>query len=402
MSDYRKDFPILQTEVNGHPLVYFDNAATMQMPLAVMEAMEYQQKNWHANVHRGIHTLSEHSTAALEKAREHVASFIGAQSPNEVIFTSGTTQGINLVARSFINSFVHEGDEILITEMEHHSNFLPWREIAPEKDGIVVTCPVDKNGDLDMEAFKKLLNGNTILVAVTAASNVTGAVNPIKEIIGMAHNAGAAVLVDFAQFVKHGKINVQELDCDFMAFSGHKIGGPVGTGVLYGKREMLEFMQPAYYGGGMVKTVDYQKTVFEDIPLKFEAGTPNVTGILGLDAAISYLEDIGIENISTYEAGLLSEIENLLCGYDRITILGKPAKRAGAISFNIDGLSGFDVAKLLDSQGIAVRSGHHCAMPLLSAFGLTGAVRVSPAFYNTYEEIDILKKALDRIMKIKL
>ncbi len=399
ITDYRKDFPILETTVHNKPLVYLDNAATMQMARPVMDAMLSQQMNYHANVHRGIHTLSEHSTRMMEEARAHIARFIGAARPEEVIFTSGTTAGINLVARSFTETFAQMGEEFLVTQMEHHSNYVPWREFGSDKTAFVV-CPVTESGDLDMGRFEKLLSGRTLLVAVTYVSNVTGAVNDVKTIIQMAHNAGAAVLVDCAQAMRHEKIDVQELDCDFCVFSGHKIGGPTGTGILYGKYELLDLMRPQQYGGGMIKEVTDRITMVEEVPLRFESGTPNITGIAGLDAAVTYLEKIGIDAISKAEEDLLKKTEAVLNEYDRIKILGRPKKRAGAISFNIDGLSSFDVAKLMDTQGIAVRSGHHCAMPLLQAFGVEGAVRVSPAFYNTGEEIDLLHAALKRILAI--
>ena len=372
----------------------------MQMPRQVVETMTEQQYCFHSNVHRGIHTLSEKSTKKMEEAREHIARFIGAKSPSEVIFTSGTTAGINLAARSFIDTFLQPGEEIISTQMEHHSNYLPWRETSPEKQGVFLSCPINKNGELDMDAFSSLLSSRTLIVAVTYVSNVTGTVNPVREIIEKAHNAGAAVLLDCAQAMRHEKINVQELDCDFCAFSGHKIGGPTGTGVLYGKSEMLELMKPVLYGGGTVKEVTDRITLYEDVPYRFEAGTPNITGIIGLGAAVSYLENIGIENISKAEHKLLSSAEEILSEFDRIRILGNPEKRAGAISFTVDGLGSFDVAKLLDSLGIAVRSGHHCAMPLHQAFGIDGSVRVSPAFYNTEEEIDVFENAIKRILTL--
>ncbi|MBR3396567.1 MAG: cysteine desulfurase [Lachnospiraceae bacterium] len=398
MNPYRKDFPILDAAVKGRPLVYLDNAATMQMPKQVMEAMMNQQSCFHSNVHRGIHSLSELSTRRMEEAREHIAGFIGAESASEIIFTSGTTAGINMAARSFIDTFLQPGEEIISTQMEHHSNYLPWRETSPEKQGVFLSCPIDRNGDLDMDAFSSLLSPRTLIVAVTYVSNVTGAVNPVKEIIKKAHIAGAAVLLDCAQAMRHEKIDVRDLDCDFCVFSGHKIGGPTGTGILYGKSEMLELMKPVLYGGGTVREVTDRVTAYEDVPYRFEAGTPNITGIIGLDAAVSYLENTGIENISETEKELLSLTEEILAASDRVNILGKPKERAGAISFTVDGLGSFDVAKLLDTQGIAVRSGHHCAMPLHQAYGIDGSVRISPAFYNTPEEIGQFETTMKRIL----
>ena len=398
MNPYRKDFPILDAAVKGRPLIYLDNAATMQMPKQVMEAMMNQQSCFHSNVHRGIHSLSELSTRRMEEAREHIAGFIGAESASEIIFTSGTTAGINMAARSFIDTFLQPGEEIISTQMEHHSNYLPWRETSPEKQGVFLSCPIDRNGDLDMDAFSSLLSPRTLIVAVTYVSNVTGAVNPVKEIIKKAHIAGAAVLLDCAQAMRHEKIDVRDLDCDFCVFSGHKIGGPTGTGILYGKSEMLELMKPVLYGGGTVREVTDRVTAYEDVPYRFEAGTPNITGIIGLDAAVSYLENTGIENISETEKELLSLTEEILAASDRVNILGKPKERAGAISFTVDGLGSFDVAKLLDTQGIAVRSGHHCAMPLHQAYGIDGSVRISPAFYNTPEEIGQFETTMKRIL----
>lgn len=398
MNPYRKDFPILDAAVNGRPLVYLDNAATMQMPKQVMKAMMNQQSCFHSNVHRGIHSLSELSTRRMEEAREHIAGFIGAESASEIIFTSGTTAGINMAARSFIDTFLQPGEEIISTQMEHHSNYLPWRETSPEKQGVFLSCPIDRNGDLDMDAFSSLLSPRTLIVAVTYVSNVTGAVNPVKEIIKKAHIAGAAVLLDCAQAMHHEKIDVRELDCDFCVFSGHKIGGPTGTGILYGKSEMLELMKPVLYGGNTVREVTDRVTAYEDVPYRFEAGTPNITGIIGLDAAVSYLENIGTENIAKTEKALLSFTEEILAASDRVKILGKPKERAGAISFTVDGLGCLDVEKLLDAQGIAVRSGHHCAMPLHQAFGIEGSVRVSPAFYNTPEDIGQFETAMKRIL----
>ena len=398
MNPYRPDFPILETEINGRPLVYLDNAATMQMPKQVMEAMMQQQSSCHSVVNWGSHTLSRLSAGKIEAAREHIAGFIGAESASEIIFTSDTTAGINMAARSFIDTFLQPGEEIISTQMEHHSNYLPWKETSPEKQGVFLSCPVDRNGDLNMDAFSSLLSPRTLIVTVTYVSNVTGAVNPVREIIQMAHNAGAAVLLDCAQAMRHTKIDVQELDCDFCVFSGHKIGGPTGTGILYGKSEMLELMKPVLYGGGIVNEVTDRVTVYEDVPFRFEAGTPNITGIIGLDAAVSYLENIGMEKIAETEKDLLALTEEVLSASDRITIIGRPKERAGAISFNIDGLDSFDAAKQLDAQGIAVSAGRHCAMPLHQAFGIDGSIRISPAFYNTPEEIEQLGTALKRIL----
>ncbi len=398
MNPYRRDFPIFDTSINGHPLVYLDNAATMQMPRPVMEAMMLQQSSCDPGDRQEICTFSELSALKTDAAREHIAHFIGAESASEIIFTSGTTAGINIAARSFIDTFLQPGEELISTQMEHHSNYLPWRETSPDKQGVFISCPVDRNGDLDMDAFSSLLSKRTLIVSVSYISNVTGAVNPVRDIIRKAHNAGAAVLLDCAQAMRYTKIDVRELDCDFCVFSGHKIGGPAGTGILYGKSEMLELMKPVLYGGNTVRELTDRVTAYEDVPYRFEPGTPNTAGIIGLDAAVSYLENIGVENISKAEKDLLTLTEEILSSSDRIKILGKPKERAGAISFNIDGLASSDVAKQLIAQGIAVGCGHHCALPLHQAFGITESVRVSPAFCNSLEEIEQFGTAIERIL----
>lgn len=396
----RNDFAILDTMINGKKLVYLDSAATMQMPEQVINAMETQQRQFHANVHRGIHYLSEKSTANMEHARECARKFINAASADEIIFTSGTTQGMNTAAASFGRAFVSPGDAVIVSAMEHHSNFIPWQQMCMNTGAEFRVIPIDEKGELRLDKLEELLDDRVRLVSVAYVSNLLGTVNPVKRIIEMAHANGSAVMLDCAQAMRHTKIDVRELDCDFLCFSGHKIGGPTGTGVFYGKRELLEQMPPVCFGGGMVDEVREDASSFTDIPLRFEAGTPNITGIVGLGAAIAYMEAIGVENIAMYENALLAYTEKRLSEIPEVQIVGAPALRSGVISFNVQGLHCFDTAEMLDALGIAVRSGHHCAQPLLRSLGLEGTVRVSPAFYNTFEEIDAFADGLRRIAAV--
>ncbi|MGN1002476.1 MAG: aminotransferase class V-fold PLP-dependent enzyme [Oscillospiraceae bacterium] len=396
----REDFPTLKAKVYGRDLIYLDSAATMQMPEQVMAAMETQQRKFHANVHRGIHYLSERSTGNMEAVRERVRGFLNAVSTEEIIFTSGTTQSLNIAAASFGKAYLGPGDAVIVSAMEHHSNFVPWQQVCLERGAEFRVVPVDERGELRLDRLAELLDSRVKLVSVAYVSNLLGTVNPVKQIIEMAHANGSAVLLDCAQAVRHTKLDVQELDCDFLCFSGHKLGGPTGTGVLYGKKEYLDRMPPAFYGGGMVDIVREETTSFTESPLRFEAGTPNITGIVGLGAAIDYLEDLGIGAISRYEDELLRRTEEQLASIPGVRIVGAPARRAGAISFNVEGFHCFDTAEMLDKLGVAVRSGHHCAQPLLRSLGLEGTVRVSPAFYNTMEEIDAFAAALRRVADV--
>ena len=398
-SAVREDFPILRMKVNGKSLVYLDNAATMQMPRQVMEAAEAQQLSRHANVHRGIHYLSESSTREMERARDTLRDFINARSSAEVIFTSGTSQSLNMLAQSFA-AIIEPGDEILVTVMEHHSNFVPWQQLCLYTGAVFRAVPVTENGELDMEELRSMLTPRTRLVSAAYVSNLLGTVNPVREIMRLAHENGSLVCLDCAQAMRHTKLDVQELDCDFAVFSGHKIGGPTGTGVLYGRLELLEKLPPAYFGGGMVERVRLEDTTFAAPPLKFETGTPNITGNIGLAAAARYLDALGIENIAERENALLRRAMALLSALPEVEIVGHPQNRSGVLSFNVRCLHCFDVASMLDRLGIAVRSGHHCAQPLLDAMGLDGTVRVSPAFYNTFEELDALAEGLERIIKV--
>lgn len=396
----REDFPILKEKVRGKPLVYLDSAATMQMPRQVMEAMYEQQFSRHANVHRGIHYLSESSTKAMEDARETLRGFINAKSASEIIFTSGTSQSLNMLAQSIGRLGLEPGGEILVTQMEHHSNFVPWQQLCLSTGAVFRVAPLDENGELDMEAFKRLLTPRTRLVSAAWVSNLLGTVNPVEEIVRLSHENGSLVCIDCAQAMRHARLDVQALDCDFAAFSGHKIGGPTGTGVLYGRKELLEKLPPASFGGGMVDRVSADAASFAAPPLKFETGTPNITGNIGLAAAVRYIDALGVDAIAKYEKSLLERAERRLGALPEVEIAGRPRRRSGVLSFNVAGLHCFDVASMLDKLGIAVRSGHHCAQPLLSSLGLDGTVRVSPAFYNTMEEIDRLAGGLERIIKV--
>ena len=397
LTDVRSAFPILSQKVHGHQLVYLDNGATTQLPKTVLEAVTEQYQLYQANIHRGIHYLSELSTARVEQVRKTAADFICAAEPEEVIFTGGATHSINLAARAFSDSILKSGDVVVTTEMEHHSNLIPWQEACRRTGAELRVVHVTDRGELDMTELAQYLEKKPKLVAVTLVSNVLGTVNPVKKIIYMAHEAGAAVLLDAAQAMRHSRVDVQTLDCDFLCFSGHKMMAPTGIGVLYGKRAWLERLKPVMFGGGMVDEVTCETASYGALPFKFEAGTLNIAGIIGLGAALEYMHDLGLDKIYEAEDRLIAYAEEKLGEREYLQILGKPSVRSGAISFNMKGLHYYDTAKLLDQLGIAVRSGHHCAQPLLARFGLEGAVRVTPAFYNTGEEIDALCAALDRI-----
>lgn len=393
----RLDFPILNTTVHNRPLVYLDNGATMQMPVQVMRAVEEQYCGFHANIHRGVHYLSEQSTSRVERARGAVAAFVNAAEPEEIIFTSGTTQSVNLTARAFSEICLGPGDVVVATEMEHHSNLIPWQEACRRTGAVLELVPLTPAGELDRAEFLRLMELGPKLVAMTWVSNVLGTVNPLEELIPLARRAGAAILIDAAQAMRHKRVDVQALDCDFLCFSGHKMMAPTGVGVLYGRRAWLERLPPVQFGGGMVDQVDARSAAYGALPFKFEAGTQNIAGIIGLEAAIQYLDNLGQEAVSAYESELLAYTEERLRTLPSAEILGAPQERAGAVSFNLAGFHGYDTAKLLDQLGVAVRSGHHCAQPLLKRFGLTSAVRVTPAFYNTKGEIDMLMDGLNRI-----
>lgn len=386
--------------MNGKPLVYFDNAATTQKPLSVIERMISFLKNENANIHRGVYTLSQHATSAVDEAREKARKFLNAKEMSEIIFARGATEAINLAATGYGRKFLKKGDEIIISAIEHHSNIVPWQALCEEKGLVLKVIPVDDNGELDLEAYKKLLGPRTYLVAVTQVSNALGTVNPVEEIIKLAHHAGAVVLVDGAQSVPHMKVNVQAMDCDFFCFSGHKVYGPTGIGVLYGKKKHLEAMDPYQFGGDMIHEVSFKKTTYAKPPAKFEAGTPAIAEIIGLGVAIDYLENIGFEAIHAHEQDLLSHATEKLLKIEGLKVIGNASKKASLVSFVMEGVHPHDIGTVLDQQGVAIRAGHHCAQPTMERFGVPATARASFAFYNTKEEIDVLVKAIGKVKEI--
>lgn len=393
----RRDFPILGREVYGKPLVYLDNAATTQKPQCVIDAISEAYCNVNANVHRGIHFLSQQATDMMEAAREKVRRFIGAGSTEEIIFTRGTTESINLLASSFTAAFLKEGDEIIISGMEHHSNIVPWQIQAQRYGFKIRIIPVNDLGELDLDAFRTLLSPKTKLVSITHVSNVLGTVNPISEIISLAHSHGIPVAVDGAQSVPHIKVNVLELGADFYAFSGHKIYGPTGIGVLYGCKELMEKMPPYQGGGEMIKRVTFEKTTYNELPYKFEAGTPDYVGSIALGTALDYVQEIGMEQIAAYEKDLCSYALSRLGEIPGMRIIGNAPERSAVISFLVGNIHPSDMGTLLDRLGIAVRTGHHCAEPLMDRMGIPGTVRASFSFYNTKAEIDALIAGIERV-----
>lgn len=400
VEEIRKDFPILHRQVNGKPLVYFDNGATSQKPQQVIDVINRYYQHENSNIHRGIHTLSQEATDAYEKARTTVQQFINAKHHHEVIFTSGTTGSINLVASSFGKKHLQAGDEIIISTMEHHSNIVPWQMICEEKGAILKVIPISDKGELLMDEFEKLLSSKTKLVSITHVSNTLGTINPVKEIIKLAKAVGAAILIDGAQAVPHTKVDVQALDCDFYAFSAHKMFGPTGVGILYGKEAILNDLPPYQGGGDMIKTVTFEKTTYNELPHKFEAGTPNIVGGLGLAAAIDYMNNIGIANIEAYEHELLSYATEKIKQIEGVRIIGEAANKASVLSFLVDGTHPSDIGMIIDKLGIAIRTGHHCTEPLMNRFDIPGTARASFAFYNTKEEIDTFILALERALKM--
>ncbi|HOF40299.1 MAG TPA: cysteine desulfurase [Candidatus Hydrogenedentes bacterium] len=396
----RRDFPILQTKVHGKPLVYLDNAATSQKPQAVLDALSRYYAESNANIHRGIYQLSEDATRAYAAARLRVKNFIHARLKCEIVFTRGTTESINLVAQTYGRQRVKAGDEILITHMEHHSNIVPWQVLCEEKGARLRVVPITDTGELDVEAFQRMLTGRTKLAAITYVSNALGTVNPIKELVAMAHAQGVPVLVDGAQAVPHLPINVLDLGCDFFVFSGHKMFGPTGIGVLYGRAELLEEMPPYQTGGDMILSVRFDKTVFNSLPHKFEAGTPDIAGAIGLGAAIDYLNRVDLARVAAYEAELLEYGTEVLRAVDGVRIVGNAAHKASVLSFVMNAAHPHDIGQMLDGEGIAVRAGHHCAQPLMERLGVPATARASLAFYNTREELDALGRALHKINEV--
>ena len=396
----RQDFPILSTAVRGKPLVYLDNAATTQKPRQVIDVLNDYYRSYNSNIHRGLHTLSEQATNAYEAARGKVRAFINAASDKEVIFTRGTTEGINLVAQSYGRSRLTAGDEIIVSEMEHHSNIVPWQLLREQTGATLKVTPINDAGELMMDEYAKLLSDKTRIVAVAHVSNALGTVNPVAAIAQLAREAGAVVVLDGAQAAPHEKIDVQALDCDFYAFSGHKLFGPTGVGALYGKQALLEDMPPYQGGGDMIKMVTFAKTLYNDLPYKFEAGTPYIAGVIGLGAAVDYVNETGMERIADYEQALLQYAAAKVGAIAGVRLIGTAKERAGVLSFVVDGIHPHDLGTLLDHEGIAVRAGHHCAMPVMERFGIPATARASFAFYNTFEEVDKLTAAIHKAISV--
>lgn len=396
----RELFPILKQTVHGKRLVYLDNAATSQKPISVIEALNEYYTSYNANIHRGAHYLAAKATEIYEQVREKVARFLNAQSSEEILFTRGTTEGINLVAGTFGRKFVHEGDEIIISTMEHHSNIVPWQMLCEEKKATLKVIPITDNGEIVMSEYEKMLSARTKIVAVVHISNALGTINPIKQMIQKAHQVGAKFLVDGAQGAVHLPIDVQDLDCDFYAFSGHKVYAPTGIGVLYGKKELLEQMPPYHGGGEMIKEVTFEKTTYNQLPFKFEAGTPNIADTIALGKAIDFVNELGKENILKHEQDLLQYATQLMQNISEVKIIGTASEKASVLSFIVEGVHHADIGTLLDTQGVAVRTGHHCTQPLMKRMGIEGTVRASFALYNTFEEVDIFLSALKKAVQM--
>lgn len=396
----RKDFPILSREVNGKPLVYLDNGATSQKPQSVIDAIVGYYSHENANIHRGVHTLSQEATTAYEAAREKMQVYLNAAHKEEIIFTKGTTDGINLISNTFGRQNIHEGDEVIITAMEHHSNIVPWQMICDEKKAILKVVPINDRGELILEEFEKLLSPKTKIVALVHISNTLGTINPVKKIIEIAHQQNVPVLLDGAQQVAHQAPDVQDLDVDFYVFGLHKMFGPTGIGVLYGKKQLLEAIPPYQGGGDMIKTVTFEKTTYNELPHKLEAGTPNISAGIATAAALDYINELDWEGIHLHEAELLAYATQELKKIDGLRIIGEAKEKASVISFVVNGIHAYDIGVIIDKMGVAVRTGHHCTQPLMERFGILGTVRASFAFYNTKEEVDQLIIALNRAIKM--
>ncbi len=395
----RADFPILGATVHGKPLVYLDNAATTQKPKAVIDVLRRYYEEQNANIHRGVHFLSEQGTRLFEDARVKVQRFLGAADPREIVFTRGTTESINLVARTLAASF-QAGDEVLVTHLEHHSNIVPWQMLRDEKGVVLQVAPINDRGEVEMDAFEKLLSPRTKLVSVAHVSNALGTVLPAADIVRLAHARGIPVLLDGAQAVAHAKVDVRALGCDFYAFSGHKLYGPTGIGVLYGKAALLEKLPPYQGGGDMILSVTFEKTKYNAIPHKFEAGTPHIEGVIGLGAAIDYVEAVGLDAIAAHEADLLAHGTKILAGVDGLRLIGTARQKAGVLSFVLDGVHPHDIGTILDREGIAIRTGHHCAQPVMDRFGVPATARASLGLYNTKSELDALAAALRKVSEV--
>ena len=396
----RKDFPILRTKVHGHPLVYLDNAATSQKPQAVIDALVRYYEGENANIHRGVHYLSQIATEAFEQARETVRAFVNAADAREIIFTRGTTEALNLVAQSYGRANVGAGDEVLITAMEHHSNIVPWQMLCDEKGAKLRVAPMNDEGELLLEEYEKLLSPRTKVVAVGHVSNALGTINPLREMIRLAHARGVPVVVDGAQAVPHLAVDVRELDADFYAFSGHKMYGPTGIGVLYGKTALLEAMPPYQGGGDMISSVTFEKTTYNKLPHKFEAGTPDMAGVAGLKAAIEYMNGVGIGKIAAHEHDLLEYATEIVGALPGVRLIGTAREKAGVLSFVLDEVHPHDIGTILDQEGIAVRTGHHCAQPVMERFGIPATVRASFAVYNTKGEVDALARGIRKVGEV--
>jgi cysteine desulfurase/selenocysteine lyase len=396
----RADFPILRQRVNGKPLVYLDNAATSQKPQMVIDAMNRYYLEENSNIHRGVHFLSDKATQSFEAGRTSIARFINAATTKEIIFVRGTTEAVNLVASSYGRSRFREGEEILVSAMEHHSNLVPWQMVCEQTGAVLRIIPMNDRGELFIDKYEKMFNAKTRFVSVVHVSNVLGTVNPVAEIIRIAHSHGVPVLIDGAQAVPHMRIDVRELDADFYAFSGHKMFGPTGVGILYGKAALLDAMPPYQGGGDMIKSVTYHKTIYNDLPYKFEAGTPNIVGGVGLGATVSYLESVDIDAVARYEKELLDYATACLSAITGLRIIGTAEEKASVISFVLDGIHPHDIGTILDDDGIAIRTGHHCAQPVMQCFGIPATARASFALYNTKAEIDILVKGIHKAIKV--
>lgn len=396
----RQDFPLLGEKIRGKPLVYLDNAATSQKPHVVIDTIRQFLSTYNSNVHRGVHQLSERATEAYEQARTRVQGFINAAESREIIFVRGTTEAINLVAQSYGRTHIGTGDEIVISAMEHHSNIVPWQILCEQTGAVLRVVPINDDGEMLLDEYVTLLTPRTRLVAVAHVSNALGTINPVREIIRLARRQGVPVLVDGAQAVPHLKVDVRELDCDFYAFSGHKVFGPTGIGVLYGRARLLEAMPPYQGGGDMIKSVTFAKTVYNDLPYKFEAGTPHISGVIGLGAALDYLDGVGLDRVAAYEHELLVHATAALSAIPGVRIIGTAKEKASVVSFVVDGVHAHDIGTVLDHEGIAIRAGHHCAMPVMQRFGVPATARASLAFYNTREEVDALVRGIHKVIEM--
>src|SRR5574337_211717 len=396
----REDFPILRQQIRGKPLVYLDNAATSQKPKQVVETIEQYYLTENSNVHRGIHLLSERATKAFEGARTKVARFLNARDAREIIFVRGATEGINLVAHSFARPLLSAGDEILISEMEHHSNIVPWQRVCEETGAVLRVAPINDNGELRLDEYERLLGPRTRLVSMTHVSNALGTINPVRQVIEMAHERGVPVLIDGAQAAPHLPVDVRALDCDFYVCSGHKLFGPTGIGVVFGKARHFEAMPPYQGGGDMILSVTFEKTIYNEAPIKFEAGTPHIAGAIGLGSAIDYMSRIGLDQIAAYEGELLAYATDAVSAIPGLRIIGTAKEKASILSFVLDDVHAHDIGTILDQEGIAIRTGHHCAQPVLKRFGVPATARASVAFYNTRDEIDALVKAIHKVTEL--